>query len=99
MEAPGLKYIFVYGAREPISENTRKAYDVEKKRIERCENWGDDMIFPIHHYVTQYKAFFIVDTDDEIKVAKWVEDYSPYLDIEVSPIIERAAYEKAKKKA
>jgi hypothetical protein len=38
MEAPGLKYIFVYGAREPISENTRKAYDVEKKRIERCEN-------------------------------------------------------------
>jgi len=35
------------------------------------------MIFPIHHYVTQYKAFFVVDTDDEIKVTKWVEDYTP----------------------
>lgn len=49
-------------------------------------------------YVTQYKAFFIVDTDDEIKVAKWVEDYAHYLDVEVSPIIERSVYEKAKKK-
>ncbi len=37
-----MKYIFFYGAREPVAENTRKAYDVEKKRIERGESWGDD---------------------------------------------------------
>ncbi len=94
-----MKYVFVYGAREPVADNTKKAYYVEKKRIERDENWGDEMIFPIHHYVTQYKAFFVVDTDDEIKVAKRVEDYSPYLDVEVNLIIERAVYEKDKKKA
>ena len=82
-----------------MTENTMKVYDVEKRRMEIGENWGDEVIIPIHHYVTQYKAFFVVDTDDEIKVARWVEEYSPHLDIEVSPIIERTAYEKAKKKA
>lgn len=72
-----MNYIFIYGAREPITENTMKVYDVEKRRMERGENWGDKMIFPIHYYVTQYKTFFVVDTDDEIKVARCVENYAP----------------------
>lgn len=92
-----MKYLFIYSAREPVAENTQRAYDVEKKRIEKGENWGDDTIFPIHHFLTEYKAFFVVDTEDDVKVAKWVEDYSPHLDVKVVPIIERARYEKAKR--
>lgn len=97
LEASVMKYLFIYSAREPVAENTKKAYAVEKKRIEQGESWGDEMLFPIHHYLTEFKAFFIVDTDDDIKVAKWVEDYAPYMDVKVVPIMERARYEKAKK--
>lgn len=33
-----MNYIFIYGAREPITENTMKVYDVEKRRMEIGEN-------------------------------------------------------------
>ena len=46
------------------------------------------MIFPIHSYMTENKAFMIIETDDEAKVAKWAADYSSVFDYKIIPVME-----------
>jgi hypothetical protein len=74
--------------KEPFEENFKKTMKIEKGRIERGENWGKDILFPIHSIGTNNKALMIVETDDEIKLAKWTADYSSVMEWKIYPLIE-----------
>ena len=68
---------------EPYEENIKKMWKIEKKRIEKGENWGKDTLFPIHNVMTTGTSFMIVETDDTMKLAKYRQDYYGVLDIEI----------------
>ena len=83
-----MKYVFYWKIKEPWDKNYKKTMEIQEKRIKSGENWGDEMIFPIHSYMTENKAFMIVETDDEAKVAKWAADYSSVFDYKIEPVME-----------
>jgi hypothetical protein len=73
---------------EPLEENMKKMFEIEDKRIEKGENWGDEQVTTIYNIVTTGKSFMIVETDDPIKLAKYRSDYSGVLEIEIHMIQE-----------
>ena len=83
-----LKYLLTWKIKEPFEENYRKTMKLEEMRLEKGEHFGDDIIFPIHSFVTENKAFMIVNVEDDMKLAKWAATYSPVMDWKAYPITE-----------
>lgn len=81
-----MKYLVYISLREPQAENIIKMNQIEAKRIEKGENWGDEILFPIHNIVTTGESFMIIETDDVMKLAKYRLDYLDVLGIEIYPI-------------
>lgn len=77
----------IFKVKEPSEENLKKGIAIENERIERNENFGDDIVFPLHQYLSESKSFMIVETDDHSKLAKWVADYTSVFDYKIVPII------------
>jgi len=65
-----VKYLIMGELREPIEENLEKMYAVERERIEKGEVWGEEMVFQHHVFLSEFKSFFVVQTEDESKIAK-----------------------------
>ncbi len=97
-----MKYLVYVSLLDPKSENIIKMNQIEKRRIEKGENWGDEIIFPIHNIATTGESFMIVETDDMMKLVKYRLDYLDVLGIEIYPIEEyeklRELYEDKHKK-
>ena len=81
-----MKYLVYMTLLEPQDENMKKMIQIEKKRVEKGENWGKDMIFPIHSIITSGSGFMVVETDDVKKLAKYRLDYAGVFDIEIHMI-------------
>ena len=81
-----MKYLVYMTLLEPMDENIKKMSEIEKKRVEKGENWGKDMLFPIHNIMTTGSSFMVVETDDAMKLAKYRIDYAGVLEIEIHMI-------------
>ena len=77
-----MKYLVYMNLLEPKDENMKRMTQIEKKRVEKGENWGKDVIFPIHSIMTTGNGFMVVETDDAMKLAKYRCDYAGVFDIE-----------------
>ena len=71
---------------EPYDENVKKMFQIEKKRVEKGENWGKDTLFPIHNIITNGTSFMVVEANDTMKLAKYRQDYNGVLEIEIHAI-------------
>lgn len=71
---------------EPYDENIKKMFQIEKKRVDKGENWGKDMLFPIHSLATDGTSFMVVETEDTMKLTKYRLDYYGVLEIEIHAI-------------
>ena len=71
---------------EPFEDNVKKMFKIEKKRIEKGESWGNELLLPIHNIMTTGTSFMVVETDDPLKLSKYRQDYWGVLDIEVHMI-------------
>ena len=83
-----MRYLISWKMKEPFEDNYGKTMEIERGRIKKGEHWGDEMILPIHSYLTENKAFMIVETDDPLKLAKWTADYSGVMDWHITPVHE-----------
>jgi len=83
-----LKYLIIFEPREPIEDNVRKSFEIEKKRTSKGIVFGDEQVFPEHQFLSENKRFMIVETDDPMRIAKWEVDYMTVLKYKVIPIIE-----------
>ena len=81
-----MKYLVYMKLLEPQDENMKKMIQIEKKRVDKGENWGKDVIFPIHSMMTTGHSFMVVETDDTMKLAKYRRDYAGVFDIEIHMI-------------
>lgn len=81
-----MKYLVYMSIVEPFEQNVKKMFKIEKKRVEKGENWGKDLLFPIHNIMTTGTSFMVVETDDPLKLSKYRQDYWGILDIEVHMI-------------
>jgi hypothetical protein len=81
-----MKYLVYMTLLEPLHENIKKMSQIEKKRVDKGENWGKDMLFPIHNIMTTGSSFMVVETDDTTKLAKYRLDYAGVLEIEIHMI-------------
>jgi len=81
-----MKYLVYMTLLEPQDENMKRMVQIEKKRVEKGENWGKDMLFPIHTFLTTGSGFMVVETDDTMKLAKYRRDYAGVFDIEIHVI-------------
>lgn len=93
-----MKYLIVYEFKEPVVENLKKGFEIERKRTEKGETLSDIMIFPIHGFLSEFKAMMIVETDDPLRIAKWEIDYMPVYKYKVIPILERSDWQDLMKK-
>ena len=82
-----MKYLMTFSVKEPSEKNLKKAMEIQSKRREKGEAFGDDIIFPIHQYITKSKSFMVIETDAPLKLSKWVADYISVFDYEIIPII------------
>jgi hypothetical protein len=88
-EVKYLKYLIMFELREPIEENVRKVFEIEKERRSKGITFLDDAtVFPEHQFLSEEKRFMIVETDDPMRIAKWEVDYMTVLKYKVIPIIE-----------
>ena len=81
-----MKYLVYMTLLEPEDENMKRMVQVEKKRVEKGDNWGKDTVFPIHNIMTTGTGFMVVETDDVLKLARYRRDYAGVLDIEIHTI-------------
>ena len=81
-----MKYLIYTTLLEPLDENQKRMFQIEKKRVEKGENWGKDMLFPIHNIMTTGTGFMVVETDDTLKLAKYRRDYAGVIDVEIHMI-------------
>mgnify|MGYP006283094545 FL=1 len=81
-----MKYLITWRIKEPFEENYKRTMEIEDERVKRGEAWGDKMVFPIHTFMSENKAFMIVETDDPMDLAKWTTSYLTVLDYVVEPI-------------
>jgi hypothetical protein len=81
-----MKYLVYMSLLEPYHENVKKMFQIEKKRVDKGENWGKEQLFPIHNILTTGSSFMVVETDDAMKLAKYRQDYSGVLEIEIHMI-------------
>ena len=91
-----MKYAIFSEWKEPIEENLKKMYEIEKGRTERGENFsaqGESVV--MYTLLSEPKGIMIVDTDDPAKIAKWCLAYGPILKYKISPIMTREEWEKA----
>jgi hypothetical protein len=73
---------------QPYEENMKKAFEIEKERKRKGISLEDIIIFPHHMFLTEWKWFTIVETDDPMRIAKWEVDHIGVKKWEVIPIIE-----------
>jgi len=85
-EESKLKYLMYMSLMEPCDENIKRMFQIEKKRVEKGENWGKEQLFPIHNILTTGSSFMVVETDDAMKLAKYRQDYYGVLEIEIHMI-------------
>jgi hypothetical protein len=83
-----MRYIITWKMKEPFEENYKKTMKIQKERIKKGESLGDKIIFPIHAFISENKAFMIVETDDPIDLAKWTISYQSYMDYHIQSIHE-----------
>jgi hypothetical protein len=62
----------------------RKAFEIEKERRKKGISLDDAIIFPEHAFLSQWKWFMIVETDDPTRIANNLT----LIKYEVIPIIE-----------
>jgi hypothetical protein len=91
-----MRYLIIFGVKDPVEENLKKALEIEKERRKKGEIWGEDsLIGGTHHILSSaYKGLHVVDTT-EAKIAKYLEAYKNVFDIKISPIMHREEYQKA----
>ena len=83
-----MKYLIIQEMEKPYEENMKKAFEVEKERKQKGISLEDIMIFPHHAFLTEWKWFCIVETDDPLRIAKWEVDHMGVKKYQVIPIIE-----------
>jgi hypothetical protein len=81
-----MKYLVYMSLIEPYDENIKKMFQIEKRRVEKGENWGKEQLFPIHNILTTGSSFMVVETHDAVKLAKYRQDYIGVLEIEIHMI-------------
>ena len=90
-----MKYMLLMEFKDPFADNMRKVSASQKERIEKGLSFTrEESLFPWHFSVTEGKAVAIYETDDEMKVVKWVLDYSPYAKVQAIPLVGLAEYTK-----
>jgi hypothetical protein len=82
-----LKYLIVYEYKEPVIENFKKAAEILKERREKGETLSDITVFPLHGFLSEFKAMMILETDDPKRITKWETDYLPVFKYKVMPIL------------
>lgn len=87
-----MRYLIIYELEKPYEENMKKAFEIEKERRKKGISLEDIMIFPMHGFLSEWKAFMIVETDDETRIAKWEADHMTVVKYEVIPIIESSKW-------
>jgi len=83
-----MKYLIVWHTKDPFKENLAKALAIQRKRVEKGEDLGEAIVFPIHSFVTENKACMIVETEDYSNIAKWAAAYSSVFKWKVIPLVE-----------
>ena len=83
-----MKYLIIQELEKPYEENMRKAFEIEKDRRQKGISLEDAIIFPNHQFLTEWKWFMIVETDDPMRIAKWEADHMGVKKYKVIPIIE-----------
>ena len=73
---------------EPEVDNISKMIQIEKQRITNGENWSDEIVFPIHSIGTTGDSFMVIETSDQMKLAKYRADYLGVLGIEIHEIMD-----------
>ena len=92
-----MRYLLIHELEKNCEENMKKLYEIENERKKKGTSLDDIIIFPIHFFLSEFKAFFIVETDDETKIAKWEADYMTKAKYECIPIIESSKMYEAMK--
>ena len=92
-----MKYLIVMELEKPYEENMRKAFEVEKERRRKGISLDDAIVFPEHAFLSEWKWFMIVETDDPMRIAKWEADNMTLIKYEVIPIIESGKWYEAMK--
>ena len=89
-----MKHLLMGELRKPYEENRKKMYEIEKKRTEKGEAFGDAIIFPQHALLSKaYSSFMVVDCSEET-LAKWIAAYQGVADFKIHPIMARSEFEK-----
>jgi hypothetical protein len=88
VEVLSLKYLIIQEMEQPYEENMRRAFEIEAERREKGISIDDIIIFPHHAFLTEWKWFTIVETDDPLRIAKWEVDHAEVKKYKVIPIIE-----------
>lgn len=83
-----MKYLIIQELEKPYEENAKKAFEIEKERKRKGISLEDITIFPAHAFLTEWKWFMIVETDDPMRIAKWEVDHQGVKKYQVIPIIE-----------
>jgi hypothetical protein len=83
-----LKYLIIQELEKPYEENMKKVFEIEKERKRKGISLEDAIIFPNHAFLTEWKWFMIVETDDPMRIAKWEVDHMTVKKFNVIPIIE-----------
>jgi hypothetical protein len=90
-----VKYMLVLEPKDPVAENWEKGLARENERTQKGLSFTvKEQLFPFHFFVTEAKLVAIVETDDEMKVAKWIADYAAYAKAKAIPLVGRAEFTK-----
>ncbi len=89
-----MKYVIFMEPREPFEENFNKAMEIWKSRTDKGETLADELIFPIHAFITEPKTFMIVETDDQSLITKWAAAYAHVYKYKIIPIVEWSEIQK-----
>ena len=83
-----MKYLIIQEMEQPYEENMRRAFEIEAERREKGISLEDAFIFPEHAFLSEWKWFVIVETDDPLRITKWYVDYAGVKKFKIIPIIE-----------
>ena len=92
-----MRYLISWELEKPYEENMKKLSEVESERKKKGISLDDILIFPIHFFLSEFKAFMIVETDDETRIAKWEADHMTLAKYKVIPIYESSKMYEAMK--
>ena len=87
-----MKYLIIQETEQPYEENMKKALEIEKERRQKGTSLSDAIIFPTHAFLSEWKWFFIVETDDPMRIAQWEIDHLTVKKYKVIPIIDSSEW-------